>query len=548
MVIDVDDFIRQVDKAFWKHISKKAVFRDVISYEDIDRENYLRALGNRINSFEHAFGKSYFLYHPKKLGILRRVKVFGLADTCIYYYCVKSIQDELSTQIKANPNVFGGFRFTPDLKIKNGDLDGIAVDPKYESGFAPKRYREEYKGYLGVAAKIAECKFQQTVHIDVAHFYDDVNLDILEDEVRSAVQGKKPIVDLLFCFLRNSDRADLGYAQTSVGVPQEEIGDMSRLLANFYLSKFDPAIIGALDKKFGQYKYIYTRWSDDMWFSFNGSLDDCYSVIQAVSLGLGRLKLHPNEGKILMLNNSEFATHWHLDAMEDIKTTAKNLTKAIDQCNHLLEDPNGRSHTIVSYLLRSILSKNNISSLITSIIDPARLVRNMVLEPKIIVGLNPTQVECMGALIDAFPEVGAILREYIAGASNHYGAVEYTVLKIIGSVRNSTEDALKFFVERFFKCIQEHQWYSRCICIALFVEWIDMLEKEGASLHKILKHINELSEYQTEWERRYCMAFLSKLRDGVGQGILLRRYSRPDDLTFLDYVKRLQKTKLGITT
>jgi hypothetical protein len=64
----------------------------------------------------------------------------------------------------------------------------------------------------------------------------------------------------LFHFLKNWDRKNLSYSQVSVWIPQDEVWECSRILANFYLQEFDKKII-ELTKNNG---ITFLRYADDM--------------------------------------------------------------------------------------------------------------------------------------------------------------------------------------------------------------------------------------------------------------------------------------------
>lgn len=280
-MIDIKRFEISIDNSFWNYITKKSSFADVINFDDIEKKSFIIELANKVNHYEHHFAVPEFLFLPKSNGILRKIKVFSLADSVLYYYCVKEMQNELSNVIKSVPNVFGGFKFSPDLRMKNSDLDQFKSNPEYEK-FAKNNYRKEWSEYQNIAEAISARQYDYYIHIDIAHFYDDINLDILEKRLRSYIYEKDSIIDLLFHILKNSDREDFGYSPTTSGLPQEEIGEMSRLLANFYLNSFDQNLTNWLKKYFKceiNEKFVYTRFADDMWVSFNGESYDSYEVV-----------------------------------------------------------------------------------------------------------------------------------------------------------------------------------------------------------------------------------------------------------------------------
>ena len=68
------------------------------------------------------------------------------------------------------------------------------------------------------------------------NFYDNINLSLLEKKLLISVPSEKmEFINMLMYFLRNWNLKNDKYHLKSVGIPQNEFGDQSRLLANFYL-------------------------------------------------------------------------------------------------------------------------------------------------------------------------------------------------------------------------------------------------------------------------------------------------------------------------
>ena len=542
MLVDVKDFVEKIDQKFWNHITKQAVFRDIVDYKDISREDFLRNLATSLNNFEHSFNKPDYFYAPKDEGILRKTKVHNLQDTCIYYYCVKSIQDELSAEIKKNPNVFGGFRMTPDLDLTDEDLDRLSYDPRYESSLAKNKYRKEWGNYQKLALGLANRNFDKYVHLDIAHFYDDVNLGILENRVKSVVQGKPNILDILFHFLKYSDMRDLGYFPSSVGVPQEELGDMSRLLANFYLAQFDSSILKILEEMFpAPNGFVYTRYADDLWFCFNGDKEDMPIVIQRVSLELQRLKLHLNEKKIEVFDSNEFKKYWHFEQWEKMYAYKMVFEWDLDLLfqlhKDLLSNQVGRWFSLDNYVIKVITSRGKNVSVISNKVEAEEFISGILNTPKMVGRFSDEHREFFIELLRNYPALKTILKEYLSSKRNIYPSVEFFVLEILACSIQEIED-IDFFVSTYFDAVKPYQWYSRCICIRTLFENIAYLEKDRKDkLKKIIKHMGDSGSNQSFRERRYSIRFLLHLRDNRGQETLAKYFAKPDDLSFLNHLK-----------
>jgi len=67
-------------------------------------------------------------------------------------------------------------------------------------------------------------------------------------------------VNLLFYFLCNWNRGYLNYERQSMGIPQDEVGDCSRILGNFYLQEYDNYLYKLTKKE----NSAYLRYADDV--------------------------------------------------------------------------------------------------------------------------------------------------------------------------------------------------------------------------------------------------------------------------------------------
>lgn len=67
------------------------------------------------------------------------------------------------------------------------------------------------------------------------------------------------IIDLLIYFLRFWNRDFENFKTKNIGIPQDEVGDCSRVLANFYLHEYDSYLKSEAEKNGCK----YVRYSDD---------------------------------------------------------------------------------------------------------------------------------------------------------------------------------------------------------------------------------------------------------------------------------------------
>ena len=118
---------------------------------------------------------------------------------------------------------------------------------------------------------------------------------MLEEKIRSASNGTEynDDISLLFHFLRQWNKPLEGYFPKTVGIPQDEIQDCSRILANFYLRSYDSNIFELSNN----HNSRYLRYSDDM-ILFCPSKKDAEFLIFHASKELHKIGLNINSSKV----------------------------------------------------------------------------------------------------------------------------------------------------------------------------------------------------------------------------------------------------------
>ena len=102
--------------------------------------------------------------------------------------------------------------------------------------------------------------YKYVAELDIANYYDSIRLDILEMRIRELVNKEyADIISLLFHFLNYWNRNTNLYNKQTVGIPQDAMGDCSRILANFYLQPYDKVVYDLCKEK----KCKYLRYADD---------------------------------------------------------------------------------------------------------------------------------------------------------------------------------------------------------------------------------------------------------------------------------------------
>lgn len=509
--MNLSDFKIEIDNKFWNTITNKMRYKDIVNFNDITRNELIDELINELQLSEYSLSTPVYYYFPKKNGILRRIKIYGIKDICVYYYCVKKIQHRLVEKIEKIETSFGGFRFSADNKSYKqdyiSDYDNLE---EYKSVLETENYRNEWRDYQNLALEAYERGFKQYIHIDIAHFYDDINLDILEGKVRSIINEDKEIIDILFYFLRMSDKKDLGYSIGTVGIPQEEIGEMSRVLANFYLSYYDESIVNYLNDLLGEDNYLYFRYSDDMWFCINDNISK--NIIQKASLLLNSIKLHINTDKIKILDEKSYHSYWKFEEWEEVKNNKKD-SNYLTNIHHIFskENQTGRWISIVKYYIKVLISNLDNIEILHNNNQVSEFINYLLYNAEIIDSLDDSHKEFFIQLINRYNQYLDVFTKYIESEDNIYPSVEYFILEILINIKDikKIQSFILNLLENKYKYNEEGDWYARCICIRFFIIHKIKFNIRKKYIQNILNIINLYKDnIKINMERRYIVYFL----------------------------------------
>src|SRR5262249_3628185 len=140
---------------------------------------------------------------------------------------------------------------------------------------------------------------------DIANFYDSVDLERLETEVRASSGKRQLAINALFCILKSWNKALRLYTDSAKGLPMDLIGDCSRLLANFFMGPFD--------KSFRRYALEhdgdFMRFADDM-VVCAADRQQCEELVFHASEELHELGLNINVAKVNYCSKHEFERFW----------------------------------------------------------------------------------------------------------------------------------------------------------------------------------------------------------------------------------------------
>ena len=300
---------------FWRAFQNKQYFSNVPKNKT-KKDSFIEKLYEEIKERKYYPSTPYcYIDRDKGNGVTRIVPVFTLKDYCVYYYCIKKMEDKIA--YNRVENTFGGWTLgglirkseNEEMKKRKKDFNhnedfiaelyGISVS---EYSFNPMAWARAYgdlNAKLYIFAKSR--KYKYVAELDIANYYDSVRLDILEMRIREIVDEKyADIVSLLFHFLNYWNRNANLYNKQTVGIPQDAMGDCSRILANFYLQSYDKFVYELC--KNSECKYL--RYADDQ-FLFAEDENKLNILIFKVSKKLNSLGLCINQKKVKIRTTDE---------------------------------------------------------------------------------------------------------------------------------------------------------------------------------------------------------------------------------------------------
>lgn len=347
MKIDKVSFIELFNTRFWNKLNESIVpFTD----NTIEKNEFLEILHSQVTNFTYtpSHPRHYILIN-KHNGVTRFVPTFNRKDYCVYYLCIKLLENEIA--VNRVEGTYGGWSLGNPIRLKE-EQEIIELDYVPFNTINELSWSQEWLSFQGIARKYNDSDdYNYYINLDIANFYDTINLAILERKIRHSVQKtKQEVVTLLFHFLQNWNKRIEGYNIKTVGLPQDEIGDCSRILANFYLQDYDSAMKSICDK----YNSKFIRFADDQ-IIFTHNEETARLILFEASKELFKINLNVNSSKVKEFKSkAEFEIYWAFnifDLLKD-KENAENINKGIEiYFSHIENGTNFKDSSVLKRLL-----------------------------------------------------------------------------------------------------------------------------------------------------------------------------------------------------
>lgn len=222
------------------------IVRDPVDYIDFEVDVYtnLNELIHRIKTLDYKPSKPYVHLSAKGKGITRPTVVLDIYDSLVYRFCIEQINDELFKNIR-QPNIRGGIKITANQ------------DPGVDGDYYEKWFKDWMQHQNNLESSLKNFDF--LVSTDIASYFENINISVLGNQIRSHVSGKASVLNLLLYFLESTASRNDYEANTNTGLLQEDI-DCSRVLAYFFLFPHDTMLASFCKDNAAE----YYRFVDDM--------------------------------------------------------------------------------------------------------------------------------------------------------------------------------------------------------------------------------------------------------------------------------------------
>lgn len=268
--------------------------------------------------------RGYVVYN-KHNKVARIVPVFSLEDNCFYYYTIKCLEKTLA--VNHVDGTYGGYLLENEIKKK--EVEDFEIESAIPFSSAEFSYNREawIKAWRDFSTKTfvysRPSHLKYFLKFDIANFYDSINLDILEKKIRASADSTlNDEVELLLYFLGYSNKKLNFYLKQTVSIPQDEVGDCSRLLANFYLQDYDKRISDFCKEN----DAVYMRYADDQ-IIMASNKKVAEKILLYASIQLSRINLNINSGKVIPFKSKKsHDKYWAFDIF-DLLTDTKDFRK-----------------------------------------------------------------------------------------------------------------------------------------------------------------------------------------------------------------------------
>lgn len=295
-----EEFLIFFSSSLYNKIVKESTIKIDRKLSKKEYKNIIRNLYKELKNYEYKtdiIDEKLFTY--KTNNVARIIPILSVKDELLYYFVCKMLEDEIA--INRTENTYGGWRIGNKIKIE----EDAEIEYVYKS-YNPTLWNENWKEFQNILFNQIQTLEEKDIvlKLDIANFYDNINLNLLEKKLLVLVPAEKlEFINILMYFLKNWNLKNDKYHIKSVGIPQNEFGDQSRLLANFYLQNYDKMVKQICDIS----NAVYIRYADDQIIILREN-EKLNNIMYVISRELNSLGLNLNASKVKKYNKETIQT------------------------------------------------------------------------------------------------------------------------------------------------------------------------------------------------------------------------------------------------
>lgn len=307
--------ISNLQKAYKRFRKRTRSFHDKNVRDPLDHIDFevnltkeLEEIMHRVERGDYYPSRPLIHYSAKKNGISRPTVSMNIEDSVVFLFCLEQLDKELLEKVR-NKNIRGGVMLTPTLFPADGDF-----------------YEHYFKDWMELMESIQESlkKHSFIATTDISSYFDNVDIEVLENLLRNSVTGKSNVLELL-CFILQGVKLRYGYQTTlKTGLVQDD-SDGSRLLAYFYLYQHDNRMMELSHS----IKADYFRFADDMNITVKTEIDG-KRALRTLSDSLRQLGLTASIEKTYITSSEEALKQMFADENEYLNDFERRLRDALD--------------------------------------------------------------------------------------------------------------------------------------------------------------------------------------------------------------------------